>query len=350
MEALPNEKTSLPSLQRSNEVVSGIESDGQLEWTEEEEKALVRKVDFLLMPLLILGFFALQLDRGNIGNALTDFFLNDVGITQNQFNFGQQLLALGIILLEIPSNIVLYRVGPTLWIGGQIVAWGLVATFQAFQKGLGPYLATRLLLGLHMRGIAGLAGWQWLFILEGVFTILIGIAFILAVPFSTAKPVSVLGFRYFTESESRILTERVLRDDPSKAQLGRNVSWKELKAVVGNWSLLESDDKIRRFIILSASVAVSWPWHPVNGAWLALNAQSAGERSITMAIHIMAANCSGLVGKQIFRSEDAPVYRRAWTEIVGLTSAAVFISLLANLQYYFGNGRKLHRTGLKYHY
>lgn len=43
MEALPNEKTSLPSLQRSNEVVSGIESDGQLEWTEEEEKALVRK-------------------------------------------------------------------------------------------------------------------------------------------------------------------------------------------------------------------------------------------------------------------------------------------------------------------
>lgn len=43
METLQNEKTSLPSLQRSNEVVSGVESDGQLEWTEEEETALVRK-------------------------------------------------------------------------------------------------------------------------------------------------------------------------------------------------------------------------------------------------------------------------------------------------------------------
>lgn len=81
------------------------------------------------------------------GNALTDFFLQEVGITQYQFNVGQQLLSAGIVLLEIPSNIILYRVGPTLWLGGQILAWGLVATFQAFQKGLGPYLATRLLLG-----------------------------------------------------------------------------------------------------------------------------------------------------------------------------------------------------------
>jgi len=99
------------------------------------------------MPLLIVAFFALQLDRGNIGNAMTDFFLRDVGITQFQFNVGQQLLAAGIVILEIPSNLILYRLGPRLWIGVQVLAWGLVATFQAFQKGLGPYLATRLLLG-----------------------------------------------------------------------------------------------------------------------------------------------------------------------------------------------------------
>ena len=74
------------------------------------------------------------------GNALTDFFLQDVGITQFQFNIGQQLLSAGIVLLEvntnneplrygpltkkqIPSNIILYRVGPAGWIGGQIIAW-----------------------------------------------------------------------------------------------------------------------------------------------------------------------------------------------------------------------------------
>jgi hypothetical protein len=71
---------------------------------------------------------------------MTDFFLRDIGITQFQFNIGQQLLSAGIVLLEvspfgnpskkqkitsgqIPSNIILYRVGPTIWIGAQIVAW-----------------------------------------------------------------------------------------------------------------------------------------------------------------------------------------------------------------------------------
>jgi hypothetical protein len=99
------------------------ETSVQDDWTPEEETALVRKIDSIVMPLLMLAFFALQLDRGNIGNALTDFFFRDVGITQNQFNVGQQLLSLGIVLLEVPSNYILYRIGPTKWISGQIIAW-----------------------------------------------------------------------------------------------------------------------------------------------------------------------------------------------------------------------------------
>lgn len=78
------------------------------------------RIDFTVMPLLILGFFALQLDRGNMyftsspppsrpwltipfnsGNALTDYFFVDVGITQDQYNVGQQMLSLGIVLLEV---------------------------------------------------------------------------------------------------------------------------------------------------------------------------------------------------------------------------------------------------------
>ncbi|EON96521.1 putative alternative sulfate transporter protein [Phaeoacremonium minimum UCRPA7] len=86
-------------------------SDGdnvEYSWTESEEKALVRN-----------------------GNALTDYFLKDVGITQNQFNVGQQLLSAGIVILEIPSNLVLYKVGPSKWIGSQIVAWyGLMSQYH----------------------------------------------------------------------------------------------------------------------------------------------------------------------------------------------------------------------------
>ncbi|PKS08524.1 hypothetical protein jhhlp_004909 [Lomentospora prolificans] len=442
-----------------------------IQWTQEEENRLVRKLDTLLMPLLILGFFALQLDRGNIGNALTDNFFKDVGITQNQFNVGQQLLSLGIILLEIPSNLILYRIGPTVWIGGQIVAWGLVATLQAFQKGLPAYMVTRLLLGLceagfipaclftmtrwykrnetskrfawffigntvaaamtgiiaygilHMRGIAGLAGWQWMFILEGIFTILIGFVFLAVFPHSAANPVSLLRIRYFTEREAQILHQRVLKDDPTKAHSSKNVKWAELKSALTNWRLLPhigftivgmapasafgsyapslvagfgfgklrsnalasvgfwilmffnlfwgwAADKIRvrgpmvtlgfilglgfnignrvlvhstdsnlRYAILTLSIAFAWPWHAVNGSWLAMNAKSAGERSITLAIHIMAANCAGIVGKQLFRSEDAPLYPRGFMTIAALTGSGVILSLLANLQYFLSNGR-----------
>lgn len=69
-----------------------------------------------------------------------------------------------------------------------------------------------------------------------------------------------------------------------------------------------------------------------------------------MALHIMAANCSGLVGKAIFREEDAPLYPVGFTIILGLSVAGVVLSIVANLQYYFGNGRVLARKGLRFMY
>ena len=89
---------------------------------------------------------------------------------------------------------------------------------------------------------------------------------------------------------------------------------------------------------------------PVDGAWLSLNARTPGERSVTLAIHIMSANCAGIVGKQLFRSEDAPNYPIGFGVIMALTAVAVVLSCVANLQYYFCNGRKLARSGLRYSY
>lgn len=59
----------------------------------------------------------------NSGSAYTDFFTFDVGITQNQYNTGNTLMSVGIVILEIPSNLILYKVGPRLWLGGQVLAW-----------------------------------------------------------------------------------------------------------------------------------------------------------------------------------------------------------------------------------
>jgi hypothetical protein len=71
---------------------------------------LTIRVDLTLLPILVLGFYTLQLDRGNLGNALTDTIMQDINVNQNLINVGTQLLSAGIVILEIPSNMILQRV------------------------------------------------------------------------------------------------------------------------------------------------------------------------------------------------------------------------------------------------
>ncbi|CAK7235487.1 hypothetical protein SBRCBS47491_009309 [Sporothrix bragantina] len=462
---------------------SGSESGWTQTWTPDEEKALVRKVDRIVMPILMLVFFALQLDRANAGNALTDQFLANVGITQNQFNLGTQLLNAGIVVLEIPSNLVLYRVGPQAWIGTQIFLWGLVATFQAFQKGLGGYLSTRLLLGLceagfipgslftisqwyrphelsrryaffflgngvataaggliaygvlHMRGVAGLAGWQWLFILEGIFTILTGVVFITLFPGLPNNPVSFAGVRFFTEREQLILQQRRALDDPnsldSAAAVGhRRMSLHDIIGALANpkiwlhvllttvglapstalWSyaptivasfgynrlnanamtsvgqwvsvtlvviggfvadrwgrrgyfvlmavtiefiftlaykcLPDDTGRATKYAMLTlASATCSW-WHAVHGSWITINSKTPAERSIRMALFIMAANCAGIVGGQLFRSDDLPYYHRGWTIAVAFMAFSVAVVLVLIGLYALANARIKKQAGI----
>jgi len=87
------------------------------------------------------------MDRGNISAVLTSSITKDLNITTNQINIGTQLLSAGIVLSEIPSNIIMQRLGPRVWLSGQLFAWGLVATFQAFVQSYPAYLVTRILLG-----------------------------------------------------------------------------------------------------------------------------------------------------------------------------------------------------------
>lgn len=79
--------------------------------------------------------------------------MEDIGIDQNQFNVGQQMLSLGIVLFEIPSNMILYRVGPGKWLTLQLFLFGTVSTFQAWQNSYGSFIAARLLLGVTESGL-----------------------------------------------------------------------------------------------------------------------------------------------------------------------------------------------------
>lgn len=208
--------------------------------------------------------------------------MEDVGINQFQFNIGQQLLSLGIVLFEIPSNMVLYRVGPGKWLTLQLFFFGLVSTFQAFQSNYSGYLATRFLLGiaesgyipgglwtlstwytrketakrvmffffgnqlgqastkliaydiLHMKGTMGYPGWFWLFIIMGSFTMASGIILGLFLPDSIQNPASTFlpRSRLFNERELHILRTRILLDDPGKAERKRGIGLAAFKKAV----------------------------------------------------------------------------------------------------------------------
>ncbi|KAK2594057.1 hypothetical protein QQS21_008242 [Conoideocrella luteorostrata] len=273
--------------------VKAVQSDQEVavsrvvDWSIDEERKAKRKLDLIVMPILTLGFFCLQLDRGNMANAITDRFMEDVGINQDQFNVGQQMLSLGIVLTEIPSNMILYRVGPGKWLTLQLFLFGIVSTFQAFQRGYGAFIATRFLLGitesgfipgglwtlstwytrdetakrvmifyfgnqigqasakllaygiLHMRGVGGQPGWFWLFALMGAFTVLGGFIYGFFLPDSFQNPHSTFlpKVSWFTERELHILQTRVLIDDPMKGKKKRTIGLDAFKRAFTDWRI-----------------------------------------------------------------------------------------------------------------
>ncbi|KJX92657.1 alternative sulfate transporter like protein [Zymoseptoria brevis] len=326
------------------------------------------------MPILTLGFFCLQLDRGNIANALTDNCLEDVGITQDQFNVGQQMLSLGIVLFEIPSNLVLYRVGPGKWLTLQLFLFGTVSTFQAFMSNHGSFIATRFLLALlfrnqfgqasakvlaygilHMRGVGGKPGWFWLFALIGGFTCLSGLVFGFFLPDSFKNPHSnfLPKVQIFTEREIHILRTRVLRDEPAKGKKRSRIGLTAFKKTFSSWRmwvhfLIHAGQQrtttwIGRTVIAGLSMVilgyafnrgfteltgpsaqgaqylgVVWTQifgtfsHPLNITWMSLTCTDSEERALAMAMVIMGANIAGIYGAQLYTEDDSPRYRRAF--------------------------------------
>ncbi|KAL3457149.1 major facilitator superfamily domain-containing protein [Aspergillus heterothallicus] len=466
----------LPLTDNSSDDVALIVQD----WTEQEERKLKFKLDTILIPILGFAFFALQIDRGNISAALTSTITEDLNITTNQINVGSQLLSAGIVISEIPSNVIMQRVGPQRWLSVQIFAWGLVATLQCLIKSYPAYLVTRFLLGLleggfipgalyylstwykreetslrvtlfffgqmfsgatsslisagllTLSGKHGLAGWRWIFLVEGVITLFIGIVFVLLVPpkVGDGRPLASRGrWSYFTPRESHIATRRVLMDDPGKATGHLKITGRDILKTVRQpriiqhffitlvamsgfqglsqytpsmiksfgfgavranalasvpvycgmiWILILSyfADKVGHrgpFVLISitwnvisyaclrVTPATSSRWHRygvlavanvsyasmhiLNVGWLSVYCRSPQERSIAMALVVMAANCAGISGSQIFRTSDRPLYHHGLTAICILAGASWVLAFALNVQNFFLHRRRKSEKG-----
>jgi MFS family permease len=192
-----------------------------LQASETLERETMRQVTWRLIPVLMLGYFCASLDRSNIGMAATSMS-PALHFSNAQFGFGAGIFFAGYLLAEIPSNLILDRVGARLWIARILVTWGIISGLTAFVWNGWSFYSVRFVLGLaeagffpgvliyltwwfparyrgrmvawfmsagvfsqilgppiggllmRLDGLFGIAGWQWLFIVEALPSVLTG--------------------------------------------------------------------------------------------------------------------------------------------------------------------------------
>ncbi len=232
-----------------------------------EHKALLAKVQWRIMPILMLCYFAAFLDRVNIGFAALEMNA-DLKLTATAFGTGAGLFFLGYVLCEIPSNLLLARVGARTWLARIMLSWGLISACTAFVHGSTTFYLVRIALGAaeagffpgllfyctlwfpqayrgrvygltqiapplssvvgaplsvfvlqSMEGIAGLRGWQWMFLVEACPALIMGAVLLLALP---SRPSEA---KFLTAHERTLLVELMQADRTRQERVERFSVW-----------------------------------------------------------------------------------------------------------------------------
>ncbi|KAI1377893.1 MFS general substrate transporter [Hypoxylon crocopeplum] len=195
-----------------------------------DEKKLLRKLDAHIIPLVMLLYTFSFLDRVNIGNARLYNMETDLALEGNQFQVAVSIFFVTYLLFEVPSNLVLKPLTPSRYIAFIAFGWGIIATCTGFVHSYGALIAVRLILGVveaglfpglnvyltffytkqelalrvgylfvsaaiagalggllaygigQMEGISGYSGWRWIFIIEGLPSIVLGVASFFLLP------------------------------------------------------------------------------------------------------------------------------------------------------------------------
>jgi sugar phosphate permease len=184
---------------------------------------LYRKIAFRILPILFFAYIVAYIDRVNVGFAKLQM-LGDLKFSESVYGLGAGIFFLGYFLFEVPSNIILHRIGARIWICRVLITWGIISGLTALVRTPGEFYTMRLLLGIAesgffpgmilyltywfpshrranviaillagsaisgivggplsgfiMRDFAGLhhiAGWQWLFLVEAIPALILGV-------------------------------------------------------------------------------------------------------------------------------------------------------------------------------
>ncbi len=186
------------------------------------EQRTLRRITWRIVPFIMLLYFIAFIDRVNIGFAALTMN-KDIGLSASAYGFGAGIFFLGYFLFEVPSNLILEKVGARLWIARVMITWGLISAGMSLVRGPISFYVLRFLLGaaeagffpgiilylsywfparhragvtalfmaaapvstalgspvsaslLEMNGVLGFKGWQWLFLLEAIPAFVLGV-------------------------------------------------------------------------------------------------------------------------------------------------------------------------------
>ena len=112
---------------------------------------LYRKVTRKIVPLMILGYVAAYLDRVNVGFAKLQM-LGDLKFSETVYGFGAGVFFFGYFLFEVPSNLMLHRIGARRWLARSMISWGVISASMMFVTTPASFYALRFLLGAAEAG------------------------------------------------------------------------------------------------------------------------------------------------------------------------------------------------------
>ncbi|KAI0115668.1 major facilitator superfamily domain-containing protein [Nemania sp. FL0031] len=442
-------------------------------WTWGEEHKVVQRIDWRIMLWVAIMFTAMELDRANLNQAVADNFLDDLNLGTNDYNLGNSVYALSFLAGEFPSQLLAKWIGPDRWIPVQIVLFSIVSASQFALHDRASFLACRSLLALlqggfipecvlylsyfykhheltirlsffwtgmfmadilasiiafgllHLRGVQGLPGWRWLFLIEGLITGTIGLmSFVMLPPGPTQTASWSRGKKgWFTAREESIMVNRIIRDDPSKGTMHNRepitpkLLWKSLTDVdlwplyaigltfniptfspqqyltlslkglgfttfqtnlltipylvlkIINMLLLSTLAEVTGQLAASASLFQFWclpfliylrvvdttraskwlTWaiislllaaplaHPVQVGWISRNANTVRSRAVGAALYNMFLQAGVVISSNIYRADDAPLYRRGNSILLGILSLNIVLYIVAKSYYIWRN-------------
>ncbi|KAK4575146.1 High-affinity nicotinic acid transporter [Recurvomyces mirabilis] len=243
------------------------------------ERKLVSRIDLHVIPCLCIMYLLAFLDRVNIANANVYGLAKQLHLTGDQYNIALVIFFVPYILFEIPSNLILKRLRPHVWLSLNMFLFGFAMIMQGIVKSFGGLLATRFFLGLFeasmfpgcfyiigmwyrrheaqkrytfffssttlagafggllaaaigkMDGVGNYAGWRWIFILEGLLTAVVAILFFFLLPDFPEES------KWLSPEEKAYVAAR-LRADQGRSARERQITAKDVGRVFTDWKVI----------------------------------------------------------------------------------------------------------------